>query len=947
MEQDQTEPSTSPVPETNSRPKATRKERKKKKQRQRKDSSHIPVVKNQKWWDLKYVAKCSYWYSFSKEELLGALQNSGVKTNEKSKRKLIELITGEKIEKPPTKELIKEIHEYLERNKWKSPPSDVNLPLTPFDSSKVGFKCSATTPMDFLNSLGLKRWIEILVPELNEIFKKPRKRHYSATKTGQERVKLLKYALGKFNGRAKIYQTSPAKLKAFFAIWIEMAINDSKDVERNWGGRTKQRKSKQTSETQEQVFKKVGIIYTTTSTTFSSSDPSTPSKAGTLFTTASPTNSSNSIAPGSSSRPFPTHSSSSPYHDSNALLDKMLAGVRKKGNEFITSLMAREEWRRTFVALSKLDEKVMDKLEDAFNQCTKEIYVPDRYLSVDELTWGYKGRSRHRRYNPKKPNKWHLLFYAMIDSAKFCFQIHFAKSKFKAYKRTNNIPNDTTIQSSTTAPSSSVPLFTTPSPSISPSTSITAQDPSVTSSFPTSPLAPPPTLHINNPSIINDSSTPINFNNASTNPTAASSLKVKLYQYNREKWMETKSIAQIEKRAIEIMGMTKEQLEEVKKKKNLTKWTRKYQILDSLEDMLGIDGEGVKRKAVECIDVERPKKKRKTFATTTADLKQGEINYELKPEGAVIKIIRSLIKELPPIGSYVIAMDNYYGSVDSARLVKKYGHHIVATVRNNRPSYLYSDILGDVKKGKKKNKKPGVQKNSSEDDTDSEENEDELKIQDEPEGSEIDINNATDVVDPEIHPVKELTDDIYKNQPSKCRVYALEGSDDPTFAVSFNQDEGLIAYRWQDRATVNLISDFGSIQVRKHQRAESRTSNKKIHIWKPTIFDCYTKGMGYCDVFDKYASHNKFSQRASVWTIAKFAAMLKYMILNAYSLTCTTKLITIQGESPAHKTFLEALKICLIEDLKNERVKEAIVKKNEETNRATRKQTRWREQKKT
>ena len=61
-----------------------------------------------------------------------------------------------------------------------------------------------------------------------------------------------------------------------------------------------------------------------------------------------------------------------------------------------------------------------------------------------------------------------------------------------------------------------------------------------------------------------------------------------------------------------------------------------------------------------------------------------------------------LVKSLPPVGAYVIAMDNYYGSVEAAQMIRAKGHHIVATVRDNRPGYLYIDILGDVVKTKTK-----------------------------------------------------------------------------------------------------------------------------------------------------------------------------------------------------------------------------------------------------
>ena len=85
--------------------------------------------------------------------------------------------------------------------------------------------------------------------------------------------------------------------------------------------------------------------------------------------------------------------------------------------------------------------------------------------------------------------------------------------------------------------------------------------------------------------------------------------------------------------------------------------------------------------------------------------------------------------------------------------------------------------------------------------------------------------------------------------------------------------------------------------------------------------------------------------KCEVWTVANFSAMFKYLILNAYSLCCSTKLLTVGGVSPSQATFLEALKKYLLEDRKKEKKREVNQKESDKRNRNTKEKQRYRENK--
>ena len=60
-------------------------------------------------------------------------------------------------------------------------------------------------------------------------------------------------------------------------------------------------------------------------------------------------------------------------------------------------------------------QKVNNFLMYIESKC-RQHFVPDKYLSIDESTVGFKGRISFLAYNPKKPTKWGLRVYVLADS---------------------------------------------------------------------------------------------------------------------------------------------------------------------------------------------------------------------------------------------------------------------------------------------------------------------------------------------------------------------------------------------------------------------------------------------------------------------------------------------------------------------------------------------------
>lgn len=69
----------------------------------------------------------------------------------------------------------------------------------------------------------------------------------------------------------------------------------------------------------------------------------------------------------------------------------------------------------------------LKKLENNF----KKYYVPDKFISIDECTIGFKGRVAFRVYNKDKPIKWGIKIYALAHASNsyvFSIEPYFGQS---------------------------------------------------------------------------------------------------------------------------------------------------------------------------------------------------------------------------------------------------------------------------------------------------------------------------------------------------------------------------------------------------------------------------------------------------------------------------------------------------------------------------------------
>ena len=58
----------------------------------------------------------------------------------------------------------------------------------------------------------------------------------------------------------------------------------------------------------------------------------------------------------------------------------------------------------------------MQSLDTNFNNLICKLYDPEQKLSLDEAVCGFKGRSKHKTYNPNKPDKYGIKSYMLCES---------------------------------------------------------------------------------------------------------------------------------------------------------------------------------------------------------------------------------------------------------------------------------------------------------------------------------------------------------------------------------------------------------------------------------------------------------------------------------------------------------------------------------------------------
>ena len=56
-------------------------------------------------------------------------------------------------------------------------------------------------------------------------------------------------------------------------------------------------------------------------------------------------------------------------------------------------------------------------LLDLVISAVKSVYIPEKYISIDESIIGFKGRLSFVQYMPKKPTKWGIKAWVLAESA--------------------------------------------------------------------------------------------------------------------------------------------------------------------------------------------------------------------------------------------------------------------------------------------------------------------------------------------------------------------------------------------------------------------------------------------------------------------------------------------------------------------------------------------------
>jgi hypothetical protein len=105
---------------------------------------------------------------------------------------------------------------------------------------------------------------------------------------------------------------------------------------------------------------------------------------------------------------------------------------KKDLDEFVKSTkLSKTNFLSIFRALYHLPTAVLDQMEKSLNESFVASWISSRHVSIDEIMRKYKGRCASKVYEPSKPTKWGLKYYAMLDGHGWCsrFQRHRAGVK--------------------------------------------------------------------------------------------------------------------------------------------------------------------------------------------------------------------------------------------------------------------------------------------------------------------------------------------------------------------------------------------------------------------------------------------------------------------------------------------------------------------------------------
>lgn len=81
-----------------------------------------------------------------------------------------------------------------------------------------------------------------------------------------------------------------------------------------------------------------------------------------------------------------------------------------------------------YSSLLHIKEDLIDFIEKQLNTDFSFFYIPTQDISIDELLRKFKGRTRHKQYEPSKSAKRGLYCYAMVDNSNYLLRFKMRKA---------------------------------------------------------------------------------------------------------------------------------------------------------------------------------------------------------------------------------------------------------------------------------------------------------------------------------------------------------------------------------------------------------------------------------------------------------------------------------------------------------------------------------------
>lgn len=129
------------------------------------------------------------------------------------------------------------------------------------------------------------------------------------------------------------------------------------------------------------------------------------------------------------------------------------------------------------------------------------------------------------------------------------------------------------------------------------------------------------------------------------------------------------------------------------------------------------------------------------------------------------------------------------------------------------------------------------------------------------------------------------TGTVRENRTAKCPltgVKAFKKKDRGYFETAYDENNKIIALRWNDNATVSLLSNFeGAGQIKEVNR---RSRNLQLTIPCPEMISSYNKYMGGVDLMDRFMSQYRVKVKGKKWWWPYFSNCIDLALSNAWCL---------------------------------------------------------------